>query len=691
MRIQNSSVPQFLSPSIPNLNNMKKTFFTLLLSLFLQSGFAQNPEIEIHSFTPNVVGVNKNIELNVALINKGAVATENNIVATLTSDNEYVTIVDGSAAFGPMTTDGIQEATFSIIVNELIPDNKSIFFNLESILEGSSVESVVTYDFEYGMQGWTSIDADGDGFQWFNSETKLGPGYGHESNFCMFSQSYDNIFDILYPDNYLVTPEKFKIGKDASFSFWASALDLEYPAEHFGVAVSTKGNALADDFVTIKEWTMTAKSTRDQGNWYQYTADLSEYEGQELWIAIRHFNCSDEYYLAVDDVEINNILKPRKWENRFSIKSSNPIPEIIVSNVKYNKIVAGCDANIEITFLNNSSESYDYNTKAILSSKDKYVTIKEGERALEPMQCNDMLTRTFVVSIDENMPRKHAIDFNVSVIPNEVNGHATSFTYGFEKDLNGWTVINANNDDHTWYHTSQAEDHFVVNLSSHSGHGHLMSESSCNATLGGLEPDDYIVSPSMIGVTENTSFSVWACNQDFNFFEYFGVAVSTAANPSAEDFTTIAEWEITKDRVASEWKEYTVNLSNYAGQHIWVAIRHFNSNDNFILCIDDISINHFVNCQRWSHDFKLTADETSLTEQEIPFNIYPNPVNDRLYIEAEVDAEEVFIFDIYGRVQKLSAISHQPSVIDVSDLNAGIYFVKINTPNGNIVKRFIKD
>ena len=669
---------------------MKKLLLLSCVLFALKAVFAQVPEIGIHSYSPEIAKTNENIELSVTLINKGDVATDNNITATLTSDNEYVTIVDGSAIFGPMATDGTQEATFSIIVNELIPDDKSIFFDLETILEGSSIESVVTYDFEYGMQGWTSIDADGDGFQWFNSETKLGPGYGHESSYCMFSQSYDNIFDILYPDNYLVTPEKFKIGKNASFSFWASALDLEYPAEHFGVAVSTKDNTSADDFVTIKEWTLTAKSTREQGNWYQYTVNLSEYEGQELWIAIRHFNCFDEYYLAVDDVEINNILKPIKWNNRFSIKSDNPVPEIIVSNIKHDKIIAGCDANIEITFSNNSSKSCDYATKAILSSKDKYVTIKEGESTLEPMQCNDMLTRTFVVSIDENMPRKHAIDFNVSVIPIETNDHTTSFTYGFEKDFNGWTVINANNDNHTWYHTSQTEDHFVVNLRSHSGHGHLMSESSCNATLEGLEPDDYIVSPSMIGVAENTSFSVWACNQDMNFFEYFGVAISTAANPSADDFTTIAEWEITRDRVASEWKEYTVNLSKYAGQHIWVAIRHFKSEDQFILCIDDISINNFVNCQKWSHDFSLNLDATSITEENITFDIYPNPVNDILYIETQTLTVE--IYDVYGRIQKLRNSETQKlrNSIDVSNLKSGVYFVKVSTENGEAVQRFVK-
>ena len=669
---------------------MKKSLLVLFHILFVSASiFAQSPEIEIHSFTPDVVGTNKNIELSVTLINKGDAATDNNITATLTSDNDYVTIVNGNATFGPMATDGTQEATFSIVVNELIPDSKNIFFNLEAILEGSSVESVVSYDFEYGMQGWTSIDADGDGFQWFNSETKLGPGYGHESNFCMFSQSYDNTFDILYPDNYLVTPEKFKIGKDASFSFWACAQDLKYPAEHFGVAVSTEGNTSADDFITIKEWTMTAKGTRDQGTWYQYTVDLSEYEGQELWIAIRHFNCFDEYYLAVDDVQINNILKPRKWDDRFSIKSDNPVPEISVMTVEHDDIIAGSDLNINVTFSNKSEVACTYDTKAILSTKDEYVTIKEGESFLGTMASNETLSRTFVISIDKDIPEKHTIDFNVSVIPNEITSNTTSFTYRFEKDFNSWTTIDANNDAHTWYHTTQVDEHFVVNLSSHSGHGHLMSESSCNLTIEAMKPDDYIVSPSMIGVTENTSFSVWACNQDRYYFENFGLAVSTATSPSASDFTTIAEWEITDDRVASPWKEYTVDLSKYAGQHIWVAVRHFKSEDQFILCIDDISINNFVNCQKWSHDFSLNLDATSITEENISFDIYPNPVNDRLYIETQTLTIE--IYDVYGRRQVTETPSHQGNLsIDVSNLKSGVYFVKVVTENGEAVQRFIK-
>ena len=71
-------------------------------------------------------------------------------------------------------------------------------------------------------------------------------------------------------------------------------------------------------------------------------------------------------------------------------------------------------------------------------------------------------------------------------------------------------------------------------------------------------------------------------------------------------------------------------------------------------------------------------------------NIYPNPVDDRLYIETLTQALTIEIYDIYGRRQQLSANSYQPSVIDVSDLNRGIYFVKISTEEGDIIKRIIK-
>ena len=80
----------------------------------------------------------------------------------------------------------------------------------------------------------------------------------------------------------------------------------------------------------------------------------------------------------------------------------------------------------------------------------------------------------------------------------------------------------------------------------------------------------------------------------------------------------------------------------------------------------------------------------AIEESTLSFNVYPNPVNDRLNIEAETEILEVVVYDIFGRQQELSAISSQPSVIDVANLNSGVYFVKVVTENAEVVKRFVK-
>lgn len=48
------------------------------------------------------------------------------------------------------------------------------------------------------------------------------------------------------------------------------------------------------------------RNSRSQGNWYLYTVDLSAYSGQSGYIAIRHFNCSDMFFLDIDDVSITS-------------------------------------------------------------------------------------------------------------------------------------------------------------------------------------------------------------------------------------------------------------------------------------------------------------------------------------------------------------------------------------------------
>ena len=86
-------------------------------------------------------------------------------------------------------------------------------------------------------------------------------------------------------------------------------------------------------------------------------------------------------------------------------------------------------------------------------------------------------------------------------------------------------------------------------------------------------------------------------------------------------------------------------------------------------------------------DDVLNIEEKTIDNQ---CNVYPNPVNDRLYIETQTQTQTIEIYDIYGRRQKSIVNSQRSTVIDLSELKSGIYFVKINTEKGNIVKRIIK-
>jgi chitodextrinase len=76
-------------------------------------------------------------------------------------------------------------------------------------------------------------------------------------------------------------------------------------------------------------------------------------------------------------------------------------------------------------------------------------------------------------------------------------------------------------------------------------------------------------------------------------------------------------------------------------------------------------------------------------ENATAFNIYPNPVNDKLYIETQTQTLTVEIYDVYGRQQSM-VNGQQSTVIDVTSLNSGVYFVKVVTENGEAVRRFIK-
>jgi hypothetical protein len=100
--------------------------------------------------------------------------------------------------------------------------------------------------------------------------------------------------------------------------------------------------------------------------------------------------------------------------------------------------------------------------------------------------------------------------------------------------------------------------------------------------VGALTPDNWLISP--YAVLDGT-FSFKAIGQDANYCaEVFGVYVSTTGT-APEDFVQVGE-----DFIATgEWAEYSVDLSEFAGKTGYIAIRHYNVTDMYMLVIDNIT------------------------------------------------------------------------------------------------------
>ena len=163
------------------------------------------------------------------------------------------------------------------------------------------------YDFEDGtLQGWTTLDGDDDGHNW---EPSIG-GMGHNSNGMVMAYSKDYATgEPLTPDEYLVSP-RLVLNEWPVINFFVCALDEIYCAEHFGVSISTTVNDDPLAFTLLHDWTLTAKDAGNrQGNWYEFTVDLSAYTGQEVYVAIRHHYCSGQSAICVDDIQIDGTIQ----------------------------------------------------------------------------------------------------------------------------------------------------------------------------------------------------------------------------------------------------------------------------------------------------------------------------------------------------------------------------------------------
>lgn len=87
----------------------------------------------------------------------------------------------------------------------------------------------------------------------------------------------------------------------------------------------------------------------------------------------------------------------------------------------------------------------------------------------------------------------------------------------------------------------------------------------------------------------------------------------------------------------------------------------------------------------------VAAEPNTVTENTLNSSIqmYPNPAKNQLYIQNDLnETVGVVIYSLAGNEVARASVNNS-AIIQVSELNAGYYLVKINTQNGSITKKLI--
>ena len=84
----------------------------------------------------------------------------------------------------------------------------------------------------------------------------------------------------------------------------------------------------------------------------------------------------------------------------------------------------------------------------------------------------------------------------------------------------------------------------------------------------------------------------------------------------------------------------------------------------------------------------LTPDELQTTVPvQVETNVYPNPARNQLFIESNINIQEIRLIDILGQIVYSIQLNDNLHEMDVQGFHAGIYFLQVYTTNDVVTHR----
>ena len=409
-------------------------------------------------------------------------------------------------------------------------------------------EMFYSNDFEEGNDGWLMLDEDGDADTWMlvdlSSSSSLS---AHSGDIVFYSRSYNG--SNLSPDNWLISPQ---VDLNGTLKYYVAG-DGSWP-ETYRIYVSTTDTDI-NSFEPLTEDMQTPSTSMV---YEEKTFDLSSYEGVKGYIAFRHYNCTGQDFMLIDDISIEGAdIEAGEWTVLENVTSPVDL-EGLTPSTKY-------EAQVQGIYADGTSQWTESTIFTTTDGLDVPTNLAISE-----------ITHNSAVATWEGTQDSYNLRYRTPAKA-DVN-----FFEGFENGLDAWTLVNTDGDNYNWQVIDPETAFTNGSLPRFEGTYCVMSRSYASTAL---TPDQWMISPEIEDLGGMLRYYVM--DDGANYQETYRIYVSTGSTDIA-DFVPVTEDILTPNSAA--WTEQAVDLSAYAGQSGRIAFRHYNCTDQDFMFIDAIGI-----------------------------------------------------------------------------------------------------
>lgn len=434
---------------------------------------------------------------------------------------------------------------------------KVVLFLAAALMGMAASAQVTTFPWTEGFDSrtipssFTTIDADNDGHNWDATYWTNNNGNNGSAG-VVASASYINNVGALTPNNWLILPAMTLPANASDFNL--SWYDAAYGyAEPFTVYITTAGNTVAD-FTAATD--VNNFNTNGGTMVYQKrTVSLASYAGQTVYIAFRHWNCTDNYWLLIDDIRVGG-------------------PELPVLSL------AGL-SNVAL------------NSSATFTATSDVTPLAWYVDGVQQTETGTTFTTTFTtlgnhtVKVSATNAAGTASD---SIVVNVVNASVTTFPWVEDFEANatasgfgtfpvGWTTYADNVANYSQY--AEFGQSWSVYDFGWFGDGSAICMTYTNSTTA---CDRWLVTPQLV-IPATGDFKLKFDVYGSQYSEKLAVLVSTTGNAKT-DFTQTVMPQTT---LAAGANTMLFDLSAYVGQSIYIAFR-CTTTDGMYTLVDNVTV-----------------------------------------------------------------------------------------------------